>query len=180
MNKFQRVKSIIAALLILACCLVLIIEPDGGASVIMVILSVSLIVMGVNSVIYFITMARHMVGGRSVLYKGLIILDIGIFTLTIVDTSIVYIIAYLLAFYVFTGVVDVLRAMEAKRFQSPTWKAKLVFGLLNIAAGICALVCGIVFRSARIVVYIYSAGLVYSACSRIASAFKRTTITYVS
>ena len=78
---------------------------------------------------------------------------------------------YLIAIHAFSGAVEVLRAMEAKRTVEGPWKVKLSHGIVNIAL---ALFCMVFIMDAATAVMIYSVGLLYSAFIRIISAFRRT------
>ena len=81
MTKMQRVKQVLSALLMMGCCFILIKEPELGYAIVAMILSVSLLLYAIRCLIYYFTMARHMVGGRSVLYTGIILLDLAVFTM---------------------------------------------------------------------------------------------------
>ena len=120
-----------------------------------------------------------MVGGRGILYIGVIILDLGIFTLTIVDNPTSFVVAYLLTIHLFAGLVDILRSLESKRISAPSWKFKLSTGIVNIVVAIAAFVFGMVHRSLEVLSIIYGLGLFYSAITRIITAFRKTAIAYI-
>ena len=73
-----------------------------------------------------------------------------------------------------------LRAVDAKRLGTRVWKWKLFHGVLEIAVALAAVIGGFVLHSTAVVVAVYSIGLFFSACSQIASAFRRTEIVYIS
>ena len=179
MKKMHRVKEILSGMLMLLCCLILLLVPEEGYFIVPLILSISLIFSGVRSLLYYFLMARHMVGGKAMFYQGLIILDLGMFTYTLVDIPLIYVILYLLACHAFSGAVDIMRALEAKRIHAPSWRLSMTSGALNVVIALLAFFCGVIMRSTEIVVYIYSAGLIYSACVRIATAFRKTAIVYI-
>ena len=149
--------------------------PDLGYRIIGLILSLILIVDGIRSLLFYFSMARNMVGGRTLLFRGIIELDLGMFAYTLQDIPPVYILLYLLIVHLFSGVVDVMRAMEARRMES-RWRLNLAYGIANI---LLALSCGLCFQNPTLLTYVYAAGLAYSACLRIAQAFRKTAIVYI-
>ncbi|MCR5503248.1 MAG: DUF308 domain-containing protein [Lachnospiraceae bacterium] len=179
MTIFQRIRSVIIALVMILSGVLMLCLPDIGYAVAALILSISLLLYGIRTLIYYFTLARHMVGGRGILYIGIVVLDLGIFTLTVADNMEIYILLYLLAFRLFSGLVDILRALEARRYESPGWKSKLAVGIVNILMALLALAAGIVFRSEELLVVLYCAGLFGSALARIATAFRKSAIVYI-
>ena len=121
-------------------------------------------------------MARHMVGGRIMLYLAVVVLDLGMFTMMLTNIPKIYIVLYLVVVYAFAGVVSILRALEAKRYQAPMWKLSLISGIINV---VIAILCIIFMRSTNMIVYLYCVGLIYSAIVRIVTAFRETAIVYI-
>ncbi len=110
------------------------------------------------------------------LFAGVFFLDAGVFLNTLLYERVFYLLLYLLGLYLFTGLVDVLRAFEARRLNAPLWKFKLAYGLAEILA---ALSCVPAARNLRALILIFCAGLIYSGCVRLASVFRRTGVVYV-
>ena len=79
----------------------------------------------------------------------------------------------------YAGAMDVLRAMEARRFHAPAWRRSMAFGLGNLAIAAFAVVAGFFLHSTRDLVYLYTACLFYSACVQLAAVFRKTAIVYV-
>lgn len=179
MTKMQRIKKVLLAALMLLCCVVLLKLPDEGVFIVALILSSSLLVYGVRSLLYYFTMARHMVGGKSILFRGIIVTDFAVFCLSMVDDPNIFIILYLLGVHGYAGAMDVLRAMEARRFHAPAWRRSMAFGLGNLAIAGFAVVAGFFLHSTRDLVYLYTACLFYSACAQLAAVFRKTAIVYV-
>ncbi len=179
MTLFQRIKSILGAFLMIISSILIIFLPSVGFVYVVIILSISLVLYGIRTLVYYRTMARHMVGGRGILYIGVIILDLGIFTLTIVDNPTSFVVAYLLTIHLFAGLVGILRALESKRISAPSWKFKLSTGIVNIVVAIAAFVFGTVHRSLEVLSIIYGLGLFYSAITRIITAFRKTAVAYI-
>lgn len=175
MTTFQRIRSIVAGLVMIVAALIVIFEPEIGIFVAAIIFSVYLLVYGIRRLIYFFTMARHMVGGRTMLYLGVVILDLAIFTLSLMDAANVYIMIYLIAIHGFSGVVDILRAFEARKYHNH-WKMNFLRGIGNL---LIAIACGVFIGSPETAAVIFGAGLIYSGIMRIVSALRRTAIIYI-
>lgn len=179
MSKFGRIKNVIIGILMLIGAVLLFVLPNDGYFIVSLILCVTLIAHGIKTLIYYFTMARHMVGGVSILFVGIIILQIGLFTLSLSNIPRFFVMMYLIGIYSFEGVIDILRALEEKKLDSPYWKFKLGTGVINILVGVFALVCGVILKSTTLMVYIYGVGVVYSAVMRIISAFRKYSVVYI-
>ena len=176
MTKLQRITNITLGIFIMVLCIIMISDPVRGAMLTVFCLSITLVVTGIKYLGTYFFMARHMVGGKALLYMGLIILDLGMFTIAIADSSYFYIMLYLFGSNALVGVIHILRSREAKRMESPSWKVNLSIGAVNI---LMAVLCIIFIDSTAILVYIYCAGLFYSAVVRVISALRRTEIAYI-
>lgn len=176
MSSFEKIYNIAAGLLMIVSAVIMILIPDFGAVIVLLILSVSLLVFGIRTLIYFFTMARHMVGGMAQLYLAILVLDLGVFTLTLTDVPKLYIMLYLIVIHVFSAVVSILRALEARKYGAPSWRMKLTEGIVEI---LIAAVCGVFINSLHVMVYIYCGGLLYSAVMRIIAALRKTAIIYI-
>ena len=120
-----------------------------------------------------------MVGGRRILYRGVIILDLGLFTLTVSDNTKVYVAFYLLGIHFFYGIIDILRSRESRRINAPSWKLSLITGLGNIMITVIAFIFAADLRTLNVLVYLYAAGVIYSGFLRILSSLRRTAIIYI-
>lgn len=176
MSGGQRIKNILIGIAIILGALILIAFPEDGIIITASILSLSLFIYGIKTLIYYVTMARHMVGGRIMLYLAVVVLDLGMFTMMLTNIPKIYIVLYLVVVYAFAGVVSILRALEAKRYQASMWKLSLISGIINV---VIAILCIIFMRSTNMIVYLYCVGLIYSAIVRIVTAFRKTAIVYI-
>ena len=173
MTLFQRCRSVFTGLIMMTVAVVFLVKPDDEFyQVVIAVLSLGLAVKGLKDIIFYFTMARHMVGGKMILVQGVIILDFALLTGSLSDVPKIYVLLYLIAIHAFSGVVEVLRAMEAKKTVSGPWKMKFSHGVLNF---LLALACFIFIRQTHTALIIYSIGLMYSAAMRIINAFHRTT-----
>ena len=121
MSLMQRVKSIASALLMIAAAVAMLLFPDNGFGFIALILSVSLTLYGMRTLVYYFSMARHMVGGKLQLYKGIILLDIGMFFMSLDNVPIFYLMLYLLVANLISGVIEILGAREARQMEAGSW-----------------------------------------------------------
>lgn len=172
MSGFQRIKAVLFGVTMLAVAILFIFFPSDEAYMIIVaILSLGMAIAGIKDIIFYFTMARHMIGGKMILIQGVIILDFALITASLSNVPKIYILLYLIGIHAFSGVVEVLRAMESKRTVEGPWKMKFTHGLVNFAL---AVACLIFLRKTNTALMIYSLGLIYSAIVRIFSAFRRT------
>ena len=176
MSGGQRIKNVLIGILIILGAVILIAFPEEGIIITASILSLSLFVYGIKTLIYYITMTRHMVGGRIMLYLAVVVLDLGMFTMMLTNIPKMYIALYLVVVYAFSGAIDILRALEAKKYQAPSWRLSLTSGIISV---VIAILCIVFIGSTNMIVYLYSAGLIYSAIARIITAFRKTAIVYI-
>ncbi len=87
---------------------------------------------------------------------------------------------YLLAVFAFSGGIDILRALEAKRYGAPSWKLKLISGCVTIAAAAAIGIAGFCFGSPELAVYGYCVSLLYLAVVRLIAAFRKTAVIYIA
>ncbi len=179
MTKVQRILRVFEGIMMLLCAVLLNVAPFGGYVIVIVILALSLINYAFRRLIFYFTMARYMVGGRSILYSAVIILDFGILMLGFVSLPGIYLAIYLGVIHLVSGGVDIYNAIDAKKLGSSLWLRGAVVGAINIVIAFVAIVAGLTTKSVQIFVVIYSIGLVYSAIIRIVSAFRKTAIVYI-
>lgn len=179
MTIWQKAKNIFGGIVMILLSLLLMFNGSGAFQLICILLCLWLFVYGIKAMVYYQTMARHMVGGRIQLYRGIILLNFGMFTLSLNTIPKAYIILYLMGIHAFSGLVDILRAREAKQLDAPAWKGSMFSGVGNLVIALLCITIGFMQKSTETVVYVYSAGLFYSGMVRIISAFKKTEIIYI-
>lgn len=175
MTKAQRILNIFAGLGMIAGALLFALFPTDAYRLITGILAVTLLIAGIRMLVFYIRMARHMVGGRTILYRAIIIIDLGVFTMSLTSIPLIYVVLYLAGLHLFTGAVDILRANEARGIEGH-WKLTLVHGVVNV---LLAILCLVFLKSTIVAVEIYSAGLAWSGVIRIIQAFRKQAIVYV-
>lgn len=173
MTIFQRIINIFIGIIMLTAAIFLIYDRSTGAyEFIIAVLTTGLTIKGLKDIIFYFTMARHMVGGKLILFQGVIVFDFALFTGSLSNVPKIYILLYLIFVYAFSGVIGVLRAMESRRTVAGPWKMKFTHGLVDF---LLALACLIFIRQENTALIIYCLGLIYSAIMRIISSFRRTT-----
>lgn len=178
MTTIQRIRDILIGICMILLAAMMIINAEVGFKLIASILCVALFMLGLRYVVFYFRMARYMVEGRITLYEGIIILDVSVLGLMLTDFPHSYLILYLMGIHAFSGVVDVLNALEARKLETP-WKGKLLHGLINLFVAVSCVYFGFVKNDIDSVVYLYALGLLYSALNRIVGAFRRTAVVYI-
>ena len=179
MDRFRRILNVLAGIgMILTAALILAMDSEHGLKLALIIIQTGMTVRGLNSLLYYLKLARFMVGGKNVLYRGMIYLDLGVVAGSIFDNAIVYTVVYIALLHVFSGAVSVLRARESKKIGGH-WRLKMVYGVTGILLAAAVVISGVIYKSPDITTYIYSGGLIYQAALRIAGAFRRTEIVYI-
>ncbi|MBP3814457.1 MAG: DUF308 domain-containing protein [Butyrivibrio sp.] len=176
MTKFQRLKNLIYGLLLIASGMILLYIPENAFVFLLLLLSTTLLISGINTLTYYFTMARFMVDGKMMLYKGIIVSDFGVLTASLVDVPRQFVLVYLIGVHAFSGLVELLRAMEARRYGGKNWRLKMGHGFVNV---VTCIICVIFLNNTNTVVIVYALGILYSGVLTLASAFRRTAFVYI-
>ena len=177
MSRLQKLRRIAIHLLKILVALVLLFSPykEEAILLIAIVMAFALLVWGMRMLVFYLRMARHMVGGFSLLFVGVIALDASLLALTLLDNSPVFVMLYLVAERMFAGAVAFARAFEARGYKSP-WKLKLLHGIIEIAA---AIACVVFLRMPSVLVDVYSVSLIYSALISIIDTLRPQDIVYI-
>ncbi len=176
MSKGQRIKTVIDGIFLIVAAVLLVKYKRHAYEIILMVLSFSFACSGLGRILYYMSMARHMVNGKIVLYRGIILFNFGVLSSSLSYVPKIYILLYLACIHAFSGLVEILRTMETRTYGGTTWRLKFISGLINI---VIALFCILFSRAENTAVYIYSLGLVYSGIVRITAAFRRTTFMFI-
>ncbi|MBR5766192.1 MAG: DUF308 domain-containing protein [Lachnospiraceae bacterium] len=177
MGKMKRFELILKAVFMILAGIIIVADPENGYQIVTAILCLSLLIYGIRMLIYYLTMARHMVGGRLILFVAVIELDFALFTMTLSDVPKLYVVLYLLAINALSGVIEILRSLESRRGGASTWKLNMTHGIINIAIAVMSLVF---IKNTNMLSYMYCLGLFYSAAINVIRALRRTAIVYVA
>jgi len=175
-DQLDKLGSLLVSLIMIAFAVTLFAFPQEGIAVVVAVLSAALVIGDIRMFVYYFSMARHMVGGLTILYRAIILLDLGLFTATLNSIPLPYVMLYLASIHAFSGAVGIMRALEARRVGTGSWRLRLLHGIVDLLQ---ALLCLIFIGSVQLAVYIYAAGLIYSAIFRIITAFQRMAIVYI-
>ena len=178
MSYFQRIRDILFGLFLILFAVSFILIPEEGFEIAAGVVGILLFLYGARMLWYYFRMARHMVGGRNILYRSIIILDLGLFTGSIASMNSFIIVFYLFGIFAFAGFVNVLRAFEVKRFGG-AWRFKLFSGIISVLFALLMLVLGVILGDRNILVYGFAVSLIYSGVMRLVTAFKKTAIVYI-
>ena len=176
MTKARRAGVFLTGILLILVGALLIAYPDVGYLVVEIILVAGLIIRGLKALIYYITLARFMVGGKSTLYKAVILLDFAFLTYSLDDIPRAYFLLYVIIIHAFTGFISVLRANESRKMGAKSWKFKFAQGIINL---LIPVICAVFISNPDIAVVIYGMGLVVSGIGRMITAFRKTALVYV-
>ena len=180
MTKRNRIINILRGVLSILLALLLIIIPNSGLTLVLFIIGIGLTLKGIQTLLYYFSIARHMVDGKLVLCQGLIFLDLGMFTSSIADNPAGFLIAYIAAVDAFTGLVSILHSLESNRNGSLKWRYDFIFGLVSMLLAVIVLIGGFVLKRPYVSVCAYAFGLIYSSVMQITSAFRRNAIVYIA
>ena len=176
MSTGRRIGKCLTGIMMVILAIFMITMPDTGYLIITLIFGISLLVSAIGALIYYFSLARHMVGGRSTLVSALIQLDLAIFTLTLTDIPRIFLMIYLISVFGIAGILSVSRGLEARSRKAPSWYLSFISGIINL---LITLLCMIFIQNDVVMVIIYSIGMIIAGLRRIISAFYRSTIVYV-
>lgn len=111
MKKLARFRNLILGIIMLVFAMVLLIWPQFGTPMIMLVAGIGLLIYGIYSLIFYCTMAVHMVGGKRILFRSVLLLDLGVFMLSSYRGSERLILLYLLVLLAAYGAIDLVRAL---------------------------------------------------------------------
>ncbi len=176
MSKAQKIISVIEAVVLISIAFVLISLPEGGYDAVIIVLGIGFIIKGVVALWNHFTLSTNMVGSRRTFYYGIMILDLGVFTICLGQVPQIYVMLYLCGLYFFSGAISILSALDQKRMGSKHYKMKLFQGLINILIGV---LCIVFLRSEDMIIFIYAGGLAYNGIIRIINALRNNEVVYI-
>ena len=177
MTFFQRLSIIAFGLGQLALGIVMFAIPDDGTKLVLAVLGLYLILTGYKNIWYYLVMARFMVDGRMILIQGVIMIDFGYLASSLTDVPRIYIILYLMILHAFSGLLELLRAMEEKKYGAKQWKLKFFHGIVNL---VIVVLCVVFIENSSTTVIIFATGLAYSAILRIISGLRKSSFAYIT
>lgn len=176
MSKARRVWTIIGAAFALIGALAIVLMPDMALEFLALGISITLTYYGAKFLIYYLTHAQHMVGGKWFLLIGLILFDMGVFAIAIYDQAKIITVIYVIGTHLVSGILSMIRVAGNKKDNNPGWKTDLVQGIASISQ---VILCIIFINSVTIISISYAIYTIYYATMMVISAFKKTAIVYV-
>ena len=179
MSRSKRVLEVLIGIVMFAAGAAFLFSgTEASVMVMLILIQLGMTLRGLRTLFYYFTMARYTVGGKTVLYRSFILLDLGVLAGSLVGYEMIYAAIYLAAIHAFDGLVSTLRANESRTYGAH-WRLKMAYGVTNILIAIAVIVGNAVFKEPRVTTYIYGIGLMYSAVLRIITAVRRTRIVYI-
>ena len=175
MTIVQRFRNALVGLIMIIFGVIFFINPDKSYPFITSVISLTMLFKGFGFLLFYFKMARYMVDGRTILYQAIILIDLGLFTWSMTQVPLIYVMLYLVAVNMFAGAVDILRALEARRYGS-SWKLTMAAGVISV---LLAAMCLVFIKVTKIAVMIYAAGMIYSGIMRLIQSFRRTRMVYI-
>lgn len=172
----KKFGSIIFAILLIGVALVILLVPNIGYKIAGGVLGAGIVLLGVKKIIYYITMAKNMIGGKRILFNGIILFDFGLLALLLIGESQGLMMIYFIVLYLLYGLIDILRFIEIRKQKSFGWQTKLIKGIFCISV---AVVCLIFNSSADLVVLLFAIGLIGIAIEKIINAFTKSQIIFI-
>ncbi|MCQ2564255.1 MAG: DUF308 domain-containing protein [Clostridia bacterium] len=176
MNKTQKIENFVVGLFMSVVALIIMLVPEDGYIIAGIMMGCGIILYGAKSIIYYLFMARHMVGGRKILFNGIVITDFGIVALLLITQPQKILMIYLIAIYLLYGLIAILRARDIKKQGGKHWLRKLTLGLVAVCIGI---LCFVFVDSADLVVIFYGIALLIYSIGKIVSAFAKNQMIYI-
>ena len=69
MSAFLRIGNFITGILMVLVSLMILLFPEDGHLILITCISIALLAAGLHSLFFYVTMARHMVGGKAFLFR---------------------------------------------------------------------------------------------------------------
>jgi len=170
MSKFQRINNIIMGVLMILCGLLLISDIDDGYKLVILLVEISLFIDAIKNIVYYFTMARHMVDGRKMLYRGVFSLDLALFAWAIMDVPGFMIVIYIDVVIGFMGGVTVFKAFQERKLGHEIWKKDMLKGALILIIFLAMIPMA---KSVRTCVILYAIGIIASGIRHIIKAIKK-------
>lgn len=176
MSKARRVLTILAALIAIEGSIAVMLMPDIAYKVLALGIGMTLVYYGIRYIIYYVTNAQHMVGGKWFMLIGIIMFDMGVFATAIFDRAQVITKIYIIAALLIAAVLGAIRTVGDRKDNNPRWKISLAQSI----AGFIQVTLSVIFINENMIpLYLYCIYAIYTSVLMIISAFKKTAIVYV-
>ncbi|MCF0145433.1 MAG: hypothetical protein HUJ73_02480 [Eubacterium sp.] len=169
MSISSKIFNVVLGVAITLCGILLLCDPRGMHQYIMIILAVSLFVAGGKKLIYFIVLAKYMVGGWFIMARALITISLGVLALLSISWSLLYGFIYLQLAVAFEGGKFIYSALELRKMALRYWWFRMVVGIAIIVICIICACCIATLR--RYVLTLFGINLITIGVVRISDLF---------
>lgn len=172
-KSFKNFKSL---LLILIGILIFVLPSPDDFLTVCYLVGTIITAKGLIKFIYYLTSARHMIGGGKIFINSFLLMDLGLlaFLVLLIKLSLgLYYIVGILGIY---GFIDIIRSFELKKYGYKTWFFKLIMGLLIIAVGV---ICPIFSKDQDMILLIASIACVLLGIVGIVKSFTKSMVEYI-
>ena len=176
MTLFQRFRRVALGILMVLGAGLILWQENDGLLLIAFFLVLSLGLYSVKLLVYYFTMARFMVGGRRVLIKGVIMLDLAALFLSLTTIPRFYIVLYLVIGMLFTDLVNILRALDGRKLGGRRWNYTIIVNGIGI---VIALVCLVNYRDYSLVTLLYAVNLAFDGLVLVVTGFRKTAMVFI-
>ena len=176
MTKIRKLTDGATAFCLLAGAVILVSMRKDGYGVISAFLSLSLLLHAIRQLVYYIRLARFMVGGKSVFYRGVLLLDAAFLLMALAELPHFYVMLYLAGWMILFFGREILHALHMKKYDVSHWNLRLVYGAAGI---VLAVFCLFHYASSTISSLLYAGQLILVAAGRIVNLFRKSAIIYI-
>lgn len=177
MGRLQRIWNVIIGVLLAVSAAILAAYPDHDTalSVVCWTLFAILLAYGVRTLGYYLTMARHMVGGKRLLCIGIIMVDASFLLIPAAQEQ--YLASlYLTITYIVVAGLNIVQALDIRKFGG-SWKWRMAQGVVSLCI---AVLCVVDWQNAELIVVFFAIGLAYEAFMRVVMALRRQAIIHIA
>lgn len=175
MSLGKKIFVVITSILMLLLAVDLFFEDVYGYYFIITVLVIYLAIRAVQSVWFYFSMARHMVGGLFHFYQAVLFVDLMLFAPVLLYAPRWVMVLYLNGMIIFSGIVDILGAREQKKMMWPRWKLKMSLGISKVVFAIAAM---IFMNAPERLAMVYAVALAYTAIMRVIDVFRARNVAY--
>lgn len=178
MSRFQRVRSVLLGIAAIVVGIEVLAAPgENGLLVAMLLIIGMVLVAGLRLIGSYLSMGRHMVGGLSLLVRGIIMLDVAAFAFTIVDEPNLYVALYLLGANFYAGGTAAFRVLDAYKTGARHWRLTLAHSVLSIGL---AVACLVYLGNQDVLKLIFCISLFTSGFARITRSLTETDVIHIA
>ncbi|MCQ2796019.1 MAG: hypothetical protein MJ213_01735 [Bacilli bacterium] len=172
-KSFKNFKSL---LLILIGILIFVLPSPDDFLVVCYLVGTIITAKGFIKFIYYLTSARHMIGGGKIFINSFLLMDLGLLAFLVLLIKLSFGLYYIVGILGIYGFIDIIRSFELKKYRYKTWLFKLLQGLLIIAVGV---ICPIFLKDQDIILLIASITCVILGIVGIIKSFTKSMVEYI-